>query len=104
MGVALDTFTRVVEDGSGFGVVDEIADYAHPGKPCAVLGAAASGCLVQGQGHLRYKYYTSTHEMLLSHLPSLTHTTKTPSLITLFRKSLSLGLFAFFVGSLPPFL
>ena len=53
MGVALDTFTGVVEDGSGFGVVDEIADHAHPAKPCAVLGAAASGCLVQGQGHLR---------------------------------------------------
>jgi hypothetical protein len=50
MGVTLDTFTRVVEGGSGFGVVDEIADCAHPGKPCAVLGAATAGLPGLGPG------------------------------------------------------
>jgi hypothetical protein len=80
MDIILNTFTGVVKDRSGFGIINKIADYIYSGKPCTVLGTVVSGYLVQGQGHLQYKYYTSTHEILLSHLPFQIYTTKIPSL------------------------
>jgi hypothetical protein len=85
-GVALDTFTGYLKTESGFGVVDEIADQAHPGKPCAVTGAAASSLPGPGPGPLRHKYCASAHRMLLFHhlLPSLTHTSKRPPSVPYF--------------------